>query len=53
MKSIDKIMSRSLNMFKKFKNQKEIDGTIGLVNDSVEIMNKLKKVEEYALVCRV
>ena len=44
MKNISKIIFSALNMFRHFKNQKEVDGTLGLVNSSMEIMNKLKKV---------
>ena len=44
LKNLGKIMSRSLSIFRNFKNQKEVDGTIGLINSSIEILKKLSKI---------
>ena len=48
LKHISKIMSRALNMFKMFKNQKEMDNTVSFVFSSIEIMEKLAKMSPKA-----
>lgn len=44
MNNIGKIMSRSLNMFRMFKNQKEVDGTLSFVDSAIDIVKKLGKL---------
>lgn len=49
LKNLGKIMSRSLSIFRSFKNQKEVDGTIGLINSSIEILKKLSKINAISI----
>ena len=44
LKHLGKIMSSSKNIFKMFKDEKEIEGTLSLVNSSAEMMKKLSKM---------
>ena len=44
LKHLRKIMSRALGVFKMFKDKKELDGTIYLVDSSTEVMKKLSKM---------
>ena len=44
MKHLSKIMMRSLNLFRNFKNQKEAEATISFINSSIDIVKKLGKV---------
>lgn len=44
LKNIGKIMSKSLTLFRKFKNQKEVDGTLSFVEASIDLVKKLGKV---------
>ena len=44
MKNIGKIISRSLNMFRMFKDQKEVDGTLGFIDSAIDIVKKLGKL---------
>lgn len=42
--SVREVMSRFRNMFRMFKNQKEVDGTLNFADRSIEITEKLKKI---------
>ena len=44
LKKINGIISNFHNMFKNFKNQKEVDGTLALADQSIELVQKLKKI---------
>lgn len=44
LKHLRKIMSRFLNMFRKFKDNKEVEETISFANASIDLMKKLAKV---------
>lgn len=44
LKHLRKIMSRFLNMFRKFKDNKEVEETISFANSSIDLMKKLAKV---------
>ena len=44
MKHINKIMSKSLDMFKMFKNQKEAEQTLSFIDSSIDIVKKLSKI---------
>ena len=44
LKNINKIITGFHNMFKQFKNQKEVDGTLALADQSIELVQKLKKI---------
>ena len=43
-KHLTKIMSKSLELTKKFKNKKEMDDTISFISSSVDIVKKLSKI---------
>lgn len=44
MKHINKIMSKSLDMFKMFKNHKEAEQTLSFIDSSIDIVKKLSKI---------
>ena len=44
LKNLSKIMLRSLGLFRNFKNQKEAEGTVSLINSSIDIVKKLGKI---------
>lgn len=44
MKHINKIMSKSLEMFRQFKNQEEAEQTLSFIDSSIDIVKKLSKI---------
>ena len=48
LKHLKQIMSKSLEMFREFKNQKEVENTMNFINASTEMMGKLAKTAKIA-----
>lgn len=48
LKHLKQIMSKSLEMFREFKNQKEVENTMNFINTSTEMMGKLAKTAKIA-----
>ncbi len=44
MNIISKLITKTLDLFRSFKNQKEIEGTLSLANSSIELAKKLSKI---------
>ena len=47
LKNIKHMMTRFKNMFEKFKNQKELDGTFSFADSSIELVKKLSKISRF------
>ena len=53
MKHIKNLMDKFRNMFKKFKSQKEMEGTISFANSSIEVVKKLSKIAILAIPAKI
>ena len=53
MKNIHKIMTNFLNLFRNFKNTKEMESTISLANSSVDLIKKLSKIAILAIPAKI
>lgn len=52
-KSIKSIVSKFHTMFKSFKNQKEVEGTLSLAESSIELTKKLSKIAKYSITAKL